>query len=418
MLGSLGRFGAFIVLETTRAVVTFGFLRSGIPLSSTSIICLSELIKVIVSSLMLLRHRTSFLPPQPPARATTTTTGNDEHDDRPTPTMSPQQETALKCATFAVPATLYLGNNMLYFVGLQLTSPGPLHVAMMARLPFTAVLHHFIIRQQTNWRAWASLTALVIGLAMSEFSQSVSEAFGTSVSAQESTKQLLGTTIGLTIAAVSAFASILTERLLKDTSTPFWTSQFWLYSWGLAFAAVSALSWSGSVATTTQLEPSSTSTATVTATLVCASLAATVGLAAGSILRYLDTIWKLVGNALTLVTIAVATAVAFPKMDNTTLTPSFINGSGLILLATWHYGWAVSAQSQPPQPAGWQKVPSDDRSEDKPVNHPSTSNQQSTVAGSTSVLPSALSYRPTAVRTCAAVSIILICSALFSLQSS
>jgi hypothetical protein len=93
------------------------------------------------------------------------------------------------------------------------------------QLPITAVLHHFLITQQRNLYAWLSLSAICIGLFITNIPSKTGpeletvQGKGSAVSSA-----LLGPMIGLVIATISGFTSTYTEVLMKH-QVSFWTAQ-------------------------------------------------------------------------------------------------------------------------------------------------------------------------------------------------
>lgn len=77
---------------------------------------------------------------------------------------NPSSSTMESLLQYAVPAALYLTNNLIYFTVLPHATPVLLHVCMLMKLPATAILHHFLIKKQHNVHAWISLAVLCVGL--------------------------------------------------------------------------------------------------------------------------------------------------------------------------------------------------------------------------------------------------------------
>jgi UDP-sugar transporter A1/2/3 len=51
---------------------------------------------------------------------------------------------------YAVPAALYLVNNLLYFLALQLATPDLVHVAMMAKVCTLSIIENFRLMTSGN----------------------------------------------------------------------------------------------------------------------------------------------------------------------------------------------------------------------------------------------------------------------------
>ena len=144
---------AYISFETTRAILSFAAVRSHIEVSPTLIAFGSELLKLVVALIFL--------------RFDLVNNGRSGGISslKSAVLFASKDEASWKAyGLFAVPAVLYLINNILYLLGLQQTTPSLLHVAMLAKLPFTGVLHHFVVRRQKNTYAWISLVCICCGL--------------------------------------------------------------------------------------------------------------------------------------------------------------------------------------------------------------------------------------------------------------
>lgn len=136
---------------------------------------------------------------------------------------------------YAIPAVLYFVNNNLWFWGLKFTPPALLFLAVLAKLPFTGILHHLCVRRQRSRAAWISLALLCLGLLISQAPDRLIDYIWqrtpTTKTESRGWEAFAGILVGLVISLFSAIASIFTELRLKDESTLFWTSQFWLYFW-------------------------------------------------------------------------------------------------------------------------------------------------------------------------------------------
>jgi len=366
----MGPFGPFLVVDTLRQLVTFAVLQQNIHVSSTAIISTSESLKLVVTVGMLVHLQVAVMPSQS--------------------SKNPGYASVMmRILLYAVPAALYFGNNLLYFTALQLTTPGRVQTAVSSRLPFTAALHHLVIVPQRQWRAWASLACLCAGLALTQYHPS----HHLSAAAEELSRRrdLLGSAVGLSIGAISAVASVCNEKFLKDPTSPFWRSQFWLYAWGLFFAFAGTFVWDGAIPIQRAEQAPALPSAVALATIACGGLAATSGMLAGRVLRNLDVVWKLVGNALILVSVSVSTAVLYPDRPSAVLTPQFVAGAGIILIASWHYGY-------------WSEIPTD--------HVPPT--EQADVQGAASVRSST----PTTRRTMIAAFVTLLASLYASVHAA
>lgn len=329
---------AYITLETTRALLSFAAIRSHISISPTIISFCSELLKLVFALVFL---RLNLIA-----------------DGRLGDVSSIKAAIAFAADTkspwrsywpFAVPAALYLVNNILYLIGLQLTTPAVLHVAVLAKLPVTGILHHFVLKKQRNVYAWVSLTCICAGLLVCNvpiglFSGwfQVGESGIDAADSPAKSVMMVGPLIGLVIAVLSAVASIFTEVIIKQ-DIAFMVAQVWLYSYGTLFAGLTLLFWDGPI----NNSPPSTSEATAWVVDVYAAVimaTAATGLVVANILRKADNLVKLVGTSATIVTIIVAQVVLFPDLRAETVQVHTTLGVGIIAISTWTYNHYKSVQ--------------------------------------------------------------------------
>jgi len=326
---------AYISFETTRAILSFAAVRLHIEVSPTLIAFGSELLKLVVAIIFLRVDLVS-------------NGGSGGINDLKSAILFATKDQASWRAygLFTVPAVLYLINNILYLLGLQLTTPSLLHVAMLAKLPFTGVLHHFVVRRQKNMYAWISLACICFGLLLYNAPIEVFQWMEGSESTKDSAVEvsyLIGPMIGLVIAVVSAFASIFTEMAMKQDIS-FMVAQFWLYLYGTMFAGSILLFWNGRVTQSilsSRVESASVAwVVDVYAAVIVAT--AVTGLVVANILRKADNLVKLVGTSAAIVTIILAQIALFPELRLRTIQAHSTLGVGIITVATWTYNYYKS----------------------------------------------------------------------------
>lgn len=374
--GSLFRYfllPAYITFDTTRAILTFAAVNSHISVSSTTITFCSELLKLIFAFVFLCRYVLK-------EEVGTLDMGSIKSAILFASPDSGVSDTWRAYAVFAVPAALYLINNLLYLLGLQLTVPSLLHVAMLAKLPFTGILHHFIIKRQSNGLAWLSLAGICAGIFIfnapldlldwvSNYNDSATSPSPTNTAtAVDSTAGIgmfVGPIVGLIIATISGFASIYTEVVMKK-DVPFWVAQFWLYLYGTVFSGLILAFWDGRLASQTPVETSASSDDAPTMLFVIIATYSSVviataatGLVVANILRKADNLVKLVGTSTCIVTIILAQVILFPSLRATTIQTHTTLGAGIIAIATWTYNHYKSVQKP-----GWTVVAGDDEAEE------------------------------------------------------
>lgn len=324
---------AYIAFETTRAILCYAAIRSDVRISSTAVTFASESLKLVFALVYLHRYLgkhdgqvtlASF-------KSAVLFAGKGQSSWRP-------------YAPFAVPAVLYSVNNLLYLTGLQMTAPALFHVTMLAKLPLTGILHHLLIRRQSNQFAWLSLAFICAGLLIFNAPPELLDAW---LAAEEpvvlsptspvtAVSSFIGPLIALVIAVFSACASIFTEVVMKK-EVLFWVAQVWLYGYGTLFTGVSLLLWDGQVGPAPpQAIPPSALWAAAVYTAVIIATAAT-GLVVANILRKADNLVKLVGTSSCVVTIIAAQILLFPDLRNKTVQMHTTLGVGIVAISTWTY---------------------------------------------------------------------------------
>lgn len=245
---------------------------------------------------------------------------------------------------YALPAALYLINNLIYMTILPLTSPSLLQVCLLAKLPATGILHHYTVKRQRNHFAWTSLFMLCIGLVIFNIPNDLPQS-------QTATGWYLAPVTGAVIAALSAIASISSERLVKEGD--FWLAQAGLYTWGVVFSVLSipVMSlFSHSVANSDKVAIPMTMDYIVASGALIAITAGT-GLIVASLLRFRDNILKVIGTSATLVTIAVSQYVFRPELRASNFTASKVCGASIVAVCTWCYNHWNQAPWPPLKPA-------------------------------------------------------------------
>lgn len=314
---------AYVCVESVRALVIFSAVQSHIPISSSQIVFLAELAKLVVALIFLAKSNGFQL----------STAGREL-------LFSPELK---RYMAISVPAILYLFNTLLYMFALKLTTPSFLHVAILAKLPITAILHHFLVRPQHSANAWTSLVFLTFGLFLfnlpSDFLAIVTGSPRSGVEETGTYSSFAGPIIGLLVAVVSGLASTYTEVILKQ-NIPFWVAQTWLYAFG-SFASAVVFLWNGRGQTTTFVPETLAGVALHISVVV--TVAAT-GLTVANILRQRDNLVKIVGTSASIVIIIVAQVALFPHLRATTITMQTMAGLGIISISTWTYSYYQQPQ--------------------------------------------------------------------------
>ncbi|KAJ3046540.1 hypothetical protein HK097_000769, partial [Rhizophlyctis rosea] len=150
-------------------------------------------------------------------------------------------------AKYAVPAAINVLNLTLFFKALDYTSPVLLVLALLMKLPFTAILHNFFVRRQRSKAAWASLVLLFIGILISQTTDEYMSQYVWWKKGSVLVDPWKGFGYGVLIAFLSSVSSLYRDMVLaKDETASFWTSVVFTNLWETAFA-IGALQWTRSV---------------------------------------------------------------------------------------------------------------------------------------------------------------------------
>jgi hypothetical protein len=175
-----------ITCETIRANYAYYAFHAYPQISASVVALLSEIFKLLIAA-FLLKSNNDFSMSALPKYLESAQNG-DIHFK--------------KMLKYALPASLYLMNKLIYYTVLPLRTPSLLQVCVLAKLPTTGILHHYMIKQQHNIIGWISLLFLCIGLAV----------FNIPSTNQESNEAVAGWYLtpmaGFVIACLSALASI------------------------------------------------------------------------------------------------------------------------------------------------------------------------------------------------------------------
>jgi solute carrier family 35 (UDP-sugar transporter), member A1/2/3 len=232
---------------------------------------------------------------------------------------------------YALPAALYLINNLIYYTVLPKTTPSLLQVCVLAKLPTTGILHHYMLKPQKNVYAWISLLFLCIGLVVFNVPSKPNEHQSLT---EADSAWYLAPIAGFVIACLSALASISAETSTKTGD--FWESQAYLYVWGIVFAIVAY----PLVPSSGKFGESSEDSVLFGAGMSIIGLVvitASTGLVVAVVLRARDNILKVIGTAASLVTIAASQYALLPELRASTFTPWRVCGGGIVAISTWCY---------------------------------------------------------------------------------
>ncbi|KAF4624103.1 hypothetical protein G7Y89_g14071 [Cudoniella acicularis] len=292
----------YIASETFRANLSFFTLHTLRFVSPNLIIILSETIKLIFACIALHtgNEKTTAL--------RKTLTGRGLKDVIP----------------YAIPAFLYVGNTIIYFSVLPLTSPTMLHGCILAKIPATAIVSHLWVKRQDNVYAWSSLAWFGVGLVVFNIP------YDTGIS-----NWAAAPSAGALIAFLSAIANIASDGLIYKM--PIWESQVWLSLWGVALAMVSYPFVPLVNGRETATAQTSDNAANVFAVVLPSVATAVVGITVAIILEKKENLVKIMGSAGSLLTIAVGQYVLFPESQPPVVTEWSILGGVVIIISTFLY---------------------------------------------------------------------------------
>jgi UDP-sugar transporter A1/2/3 len=306
----------YVSCETVRANYAYHAFHTYPQISAALLTLFSEALKLLIATVFLLRANDGF-----------SIAGLRKCFQSLQQRDSSEYKRILK---YALPAGLYLTNNLIYYTVLPKTSPNLLQVCILAKLPTTGILHHYMIKPQRNVFAWVSLGCLCIGLVVFNIPSS-----SNAHPVEGAGAWFLAPVAGFVIACLSALASIATETSTKTGE--FWESQAYLYIWGMLFALIAY-----PLAPSPSLPPNATPPELfdiAIAVLILTIITSGTGLVVAVVLRARDNILKLIGTAASLVTIAVSQFVLLPQLRASTFTTWRVAGGGIVSVATWCYNF-------------------------------------------------------------------------------
>ncbi|TVY26165.1 CMP-sialic acid transporter [Lachnellula hyalina] len=307
----------YVSCETTRANYAYHAFHNFPQISASLIALLSGVLKLAIAIIFLLRSDNGI-------------TISSFH--KFIQTVQQGQSDFRRMLRYAIPAALYLINNLIYYTVLPKTSPGLLQVCVLAKLPTTGILHHYMIKPQKNVHAWISLLFLCIGLVIFNVPSKTDEHKSI---AEAGSAWYLAPLAGFAIACFSALASISAETSTKTGD--FWESQAYLYVWGIVFAIIAY-----PLIPSSGTEPGERSQGSVLSgegmsIIGLVVITSGMGLVVAVVLRARDNILKMIGTAASLVTVSASQYILFPELRSSTFTTWRVCGGGIVVISTWCY---------------------------------------------------------------------------------
>jgi uncharacterized membrane protein len=262
---------------------------------------------------------------------------------------------------FLLQSLLYFFNNVMYFSAVQWSSAAVVSILLHFRLPITGILHHFFIKPQTSRWAWICLATIYIGVVISQLNENLSLENGWAVF------------ICGVIALNSSIASILNERMLKGLGMPFWDQQLRLYGLGVlsaglfvfgkwAKASAAATSTTATIKSTRMLaddtghtkmgiilalsdglfvHKSSHNPGSILTATGAILFGAGAGIMTGVVVYKLDSVVKLVSQAIVSVLVTLCVLLVFGRFNGN--AGAFVQGALLLVGATYGYARVSSS---------------------------------------------------------------------------
>jgi len=140
----------------------------------------------------------------------------------------------------SVPALLYLVQNNLLFYSMECLEAVVYQVTYQLKILTTAVCMVLMLGKRLSGQQWLSLLILTSGVCLAQLDSSSNAAAKHTTAS--STQKYSGIVALLTACFISGFASVYTERLLKQSSVSLWVRNVQLGVWSLAAGLVALYS--------------------------------------------------------------------------------------------------------------------------------------------------------------------------------
>uniref|UniRef100_A0A0M3K0Q6 UDP-galactose translocator 1 (inferred by orthology to a C. elegans protein) n=1 Tax=Anisakis simplex TaxID=6269 RepID=A0A0M3K0Q6_ANISI len=205
----------------TGYTIAVRFTRSTTPrsklYSSTTVVLMSEIVKLLITLLFLFRMKNSKL-------SEFIKCISDDYIGKP-----------LELIKMSVPSIMYAIQNNLDFIALSNLDAGTYQVTTQLKVVTTAIFMMLILGRKFSLRRWIAITLLFIGVAAVQ----VNVVQGQKEAKPSSDNYLFGLMAVLMTCVTAGFAGVYFEMMLKDgTSTPLWIRNLQMYSCGVVSASV------------------------------------------------------------------------------------------------------------------------------------------------------------------------------------
>jgi len=231
----------------------------------------------------------------------------------------------------AVPAVLYLAMNMLGFVSLARVDAGTFAVVQQSKIFFTAAFQRIFLARVLSIPKWCALLTLVCGVIMISlhsnpeyncFSASAPPKPGTMI-AGGPFQYAVGVVAVTMDSALSGFATIYFEKVLKTTSLTVWDRNLQLAFWSMTIYLPWAI----------YDNPSNPVHGWSMLTVFVAFLGAVGGILVAMVIKYADGLAKNLATASSIVLTTAASHFLFGAPMST----SIIIGSIIVIISGYNY---------------------------------------------------------------------------------
>jgi UDP-sugar transporter A1/2/3 len=222
-------------------LITWSKRAGGYEYNYVSVTMLSELLKLVMSLVMLYREQQNLRDSHGDLEdgASSSSSGSSSSSASPAVrkvdiSFELSYRGFLERVAFALPAALYFLKNNLVFYGLLLTDPVQFQLLGNMKILTTTLLFRVIMKKPLSDLAYVSLVLLTVGLTVTQLKSDTQA----SVTAHAIFTQTV-------IALLSALAAIVTEYLMKSNprrvSESLHIQNIWLYVYGILFNLLALL---------------------------------------------------------------------------------------------------------------------------------------------------------------------------------
>jgi UDP-sugar transporter A1/2/3 len=233
----------------------------------------------------------------------------------------------------AVPSGMYAAQNNLLFLALTYLDAPQTQVTYQLKIIFTAVFSVVFLSKKISSKQWFALVLLMAGVALVQYpSGSSSDETNVNLS-----NKLFGVFVLVVACLSSGFSGVYFELLLKTSTLSLWMRNVQMAFFGMIFSSLAVYLNDGE-----HISQQGFFQGYNKYVIGVLLLQTYGGLLVACVVKYTDNIIK--GFA-TSISIIVSSVVSYLVFKDFALTPLFISGSSMVLLATFVYGHQSSQMS-------------------------------------------------------------------------